>query len=311
MSHAWFQGVVTIATWDDVWLSEGMATYHEALYHEHLHGAGTIAEYTDSLGISYRAVAEMAEGYFPLSKPKSLWGVTTYRKGALVLHTLSYLMGRDVFDQFLNDYLEAFSWGSATTEDFRLAAESASGLDLSPFFDEWVHGLGYPQLGLAWRHTPDTDVLEVAVEQLQPEDWPLFLSVPIEVEIAGQDGETQREMMNLTDRLTVAEFDVSSVPGSINLDPNGWLLKTVEDIEFPDIEGGPEPVPDAVGPEGPPTGGDRGAEVVSPPADATVEPTSKGRGGCTSTTAPVGQLPLLILLVGVLCRLSLGRRQAI
>ncbi|MBM4373120.1 MAG: M1 family metallopeptidase, partial [Deltaproteobacteria bacterium] len=114
LAHAWFQGVVTVASWDDVWLSEGMATYHEALYHEHVHGPGTLADYMESLAISYRTLAEMSEGQFPLSAPEVLFGVTTYRKGALVLHALSYLMGRDVFDVFLSDYLEAFAWSSAS-----------------------------------------------------------------------------------------------------------------------------------------------------------------------------------------------------
>ena len=294
LSHTWFQGVVTVASWDDVWLSEGMATYHEALYHEHVHGPGTLAEYTDSLGISYRAMAEMAEGFFPLSKPESLWGVTTYRKGALVLHTLSHLLGREVFDQALVDYLEAFAWGNATTEDFRQVLESTAGRDLDSFFDEWVHGTGYPQFGLGWRHDPGAGTVDVAVDQRQPEDWPIFRSVPLEVELAFSDGGVQREVMELTDRLTIAAFAVPAAPTSVTLDPDHWILKTVDPMDFPNV--GPEdpPTGDAVGPEGPPTG-----DAAGPGGPPT------GSGGCDSgaSAPPAGLLFLLLLAVLVPARL--------
>jgi len=293
LSHSWFQGVVTCATWDDVWLSEGMATYHEALYHEHVHGPGSISDYTESLAISYRAGAEMAEGYFPLSAPETLFGVTTYRKGALVLHTLSYLTGREIFDQLLLDYLEAYAWGNASTGDFRATAEASSGLQLGRFFDEWVHGIGYPQFGLAWRHDDRTGVVEVAVDQLQPDDWPLFLSVPLEVKIAGPDGEAQRGVMELTDRLTVAGFEVPFTPEEVVLDPDRWLLKTVEPVDFPNLpESTPEPASDAFG-----------AEAVMD------HPAMNGSGrGCSAAAAPGTCLLPLLLIFLVLFRLALRSR---
>lgn len=307
MSHAWFQGVVTVAAWDDVWLSEGMATYHEALYHEHVHGPGTLADYTDSLGISYRAVAEMAEGYFPLSQPESLWGVTTYRKGALVLHTLSHLVGRDVFDQLLLDYLDAYTWASATTADFRGIAEATSGLDLGAFFDEWVHGVGYPQLGLAWRHDPEAAAVDVAVDQLQPEDWTLYLSVPLEVALVGPDGETQREIVALSDRLTVVTIPLPFEPVDVVLDPDRWLLKTVEEIPFPEGAVIAEPATDVIPEQGPEV--TEAGDLVG--AEGPTAGGGAGGGGCAATASPSQGVPLLLLALGTLLHAYFRRRRMI
>ncbi len=303
MSHAWFQGVVTVATWDDVWLSEGMATYHEALYHEHVHGPGTLADYTDSLAISYRAVAEMAEGYFPVAQPESLWGVTTYRKGALVLHTLSHVTGREVFDQILLDYLDAYAWGSATTADFQAIAEDTAGLDLGAFFDEWVHGVGYPQFGLAWRPRVDGGRVDVAVEQRQPDDWPLYLSVPLELEFVGLGGESQREVLHLTGRRTTASFEVPFEPEGVTLDPDRWLLKTVEEIPFPEDVVGAEAPPES-GPEPPPTDVLVGPEA--PPADR-----GGGGGSCAAAEATRPGSWALLLLLAMMAPLVLRRPRVI
>lgn len=304
MSHSWFQGVVTCATWDDVWLSEGMATYHEALYHEHVHGPGTIADYTDSLAISYRAIAEMSEGYFPLSQPEVLWGVTTYRKGALVLHTLSHLMGRDIFDQFLNDYLDEFAWGNASTADFQATAEASSGLALASFFDEWVHGIGYPQFGLAWRYDSEDSTVEIAVNQAQPEDWPIFRSVPLELQIDDGQVQMQCETMDLTDRLTVASFQVPFQPATVTLDPDRWLLKTVEPMDFPDLPVEPEPDPE---PDPEPTP-ETASEVITPPADTTNPATPRSKSGCATTKTPGSASGLLLLALAALALLRRPRQ---
>ncbi len=47
-------------------------------------------------------------------------------------------MGRDVFDEFLRDYIQQFSWEEGTTAAFRALAETYCGCDLGPMFEAWV-----------------------------------------------------------------------------------------------------------------------------------------------------------------------------
>jgi len=231
MAHSWFQGLVTIGDWKDLWLSEGLATYHEVLYFGYLNGPEAESSYAQSLALSYRTSAEMAEGFFQVYDPEQMWGVTVYRKGALVFHMLRHLVGDESFFAILNDYLIEFDGSNATTADFRSVAESTSGADLQQFFDEWVYGIGYPQIDVAWRF--EEGVMDVVVTQTQSEDWATFTAVPLPLRVVGPpDGEVDFQMP-LTGRTSEYSIKLPFEPEELLIDPDGWLLLKADIVDFP------------------------------------------------------------------------------
>lgn len=306
MAHSWFQGIVTIADWKDLWLSEGLATYHEALYYGYLNGPESERDYVQSLALSYRTSAEMSEGFFPVHDPEEMWGVTVYRKGALVFHMLRYLVGDEAFLDLLNDYLAAFAGGNASTAAFLKVATGSSGVDLGPFFDEWVYGVGYPQFEVSWQWAAGE--LAVRVEQVQPEAWATFTSLPLELLASGADGESQRVSLSLTSRVTEVVFDLPFEPLVMAVDPDGWWLLKAGFVDYPEtvaevveLVEGPEPVADVSSLEE--------VEVLAAddsrqPADAVIEPApKKSGGGCQSgrggESAAASLFVLLLFLYGL------------
>ena len=285
MAHTWFQGVVTVDSWENLWLSEGLATYHEALYHEHT--GGDLADYTTSLALSYRSNAEGVEGVFPLYDPEVLFGVTTYRKGALVFHTLSGLLGPEVFHAVLVEWIDRYRWNSAGTEAFREVAEDVSGVDLVAFFDEWVYGKGWPRYELAWRYRGDDGELDVELRQTQPEDWATF-TTPITLELEGAN-DTARVEIAPSGREATATFAVAFSPEGVTLDPDRWLLAQVANGEFrgtadgpdPEPEPTPEPTPEPAPEPGPDVGIDvDGDDTSSHDPDASTSGETGGDCGC-------------------------------
>lgn len=231
MAHSWFQGMVTIASWQDLWLSEGLATYHEALYAGHLKGPEAEMSYAHSLALSYRTTASTSEGFFSVHNPEEMWGVTVYRKGALVFHMLRYLVGDEAFFALLNEYLASFGGGNASTADFQVVAEEVSGLDLQPFFDEWVFGKGYLQLEVAWQW--DGESVSIYVKQAQPDDWGPYLSVPLPLRAVGPPDAALDIAMPLTGWVTQASFEAPFEPEELLVDPDGWLLLKSSEVDFP------------------------------------------------------------------------------
>ncbi|MEJ0034143.1 MAG: M1 family metallopeptidase [Bacteroidota bacterium] len=146
IAHQWFGNSVTEYDWDDVWLSEGFATYFTLLFIEHQYGkdafmtglanARKTIESFEEKNPNYRIVHDN------LSDMEKVTSSHTYQKGAWMLHTLRGMMGDDKFWKGVRSYYRKYMNSNATTADFRREMEEASGLDLATFFDQWLYKPG-------------------------------------------------------------------------------------------------------------------------------------------------------------------------
>ncbi len=153
-AHQWFGDMVTCATWADVWLNEGFATYCEALWFEK---TGGYTAYKNDINSDAAGYLNSNPGW-PIYNPS--WAVTTpdintlyntaitYNKGACVLHMLRYVLNdTNVFFNCLRGYAmdtADFKYKSAATDDFTAKISQISGQDLTWFMDEWVKQPNHP-----------------------------------------------------------------------------------------------------------------------------------------------------------------------
>ena len=181
LAHQWWGDMVTCATWSDIWLNEGFATYSEALWSEFKSGFSD----PDALraAMSLRRPRRL-DGTVYVHEPSDVSRIFSsdysYRKGAWVLHMLRRVVGDEVFFATLEAYREGYEYRTATTDDFREVAEEVWGGDLRWFFDQWVYGGGAPAYRYGWReHEIDGQrYLELSVAQTQDEsafEMPLTL----------------------------------------------------------------------------------------------------------------------------------------
>ncbi|MGI9600612.1 MAG: M1 family metallopeptidase [Acidimicrobiales bacterium] len=132
LAHQWFGNAVSPASWEDIWLNEGFATYGELLWHEFGRG-GDPDTYEQSWQLQLPAMTP------PLDPgPAGLFGATVYQRGAATLHALRLTVGDEVFFDTLRTYVARFSGGTASTADFIAVAEEVSTQDLDAFFDAWL-----------------------------------------------------------------------------------------------------------------------------------------------------------------------------
>ena len=143
VAHQWFGNSVSPATWRDIWLNEGFATYAEWLWAENQLGPiGYELRVTDS----HAAIA--AGTYPPPGDPgeSGMFSGSVYLRGALALHALRQEIGDDPFFTTLREYYARHAYGNASTEDFIDAAEDVSGRDLDALFDAWLFAEQMPDL---------------------------------------------------------------------------------------------------------------------------------------------------------------------
>jgi aminopeptidase N len=140
LAHQWFGDHVSIASWADIWLNEGFATYAQWLWSEH-RGAGSVDE---------MALASARTPGLDLPPadpgPDQLFHTTVYLRGALTLHVLRHELGDDAFFEVLRTWVDRYGGASATSADFEALAGEVGGRDLRPLFDAWLRAPGLPAL---------------------------------------------------------------------------------------------------------------------------------------------------------------------
>lgn len=126
LAHQWFGNHVSPATWRDVWLNEGFATYFSLLWAERT--AGRTA--TDRIIDSWHKRLEAEDAGSPIpATPAEMFSPVVYQRGAWVLHTLRDQVGDEKFFEILRTYYQRHAGSNASTQDFIEVVEKLSILD--------------------------------------------------------------------------------------------------------------------------------------------------------------------------------------
>lgn len=191
LGHSWFGNYVTCATWQDIWINEGFATYAGYLATENL-----APEYADAER-EYRFERALREPdgsvYVPAEdadNPSRIFsGNLSYSKGMAIIHMMRYeLQDDEIFFETLREFLEIYADSVATGLDFKAVLEENSGMDFTDFFNQWYFGAGYPIYDVGWEQ--EDGILSISSTQHpSAESNPLF-KMSMEYRIIHEAGDT-------------------------------------------------------------------------------------------------------------------------
>ena len=221
IAHQWFGDAVTESDWDDVWLSEGFATYFTLLFIEHSQGQDV---FLAGLKDSRRRIFDLEKKnpsykvrHDNLSDMKRVLQQIIYQKGGWTLHMLRSMVGNDFFWTGIREYYRRYLNANATTADFQQVMEEASGTKLGWFFEQWLNRAGSPVVTGTWHY--DAVAKKVVVDLKQSGDYRL----PLEIGIGDRI-----EKIALTQKQQSYSIAVDKEPEIVKLDPGTKILMNAE-----------------------------------------------------------------------------------
>lgn len=184
VGHHWLGNMISCATWNDVWINEGGATWTEWLWLDEAFDNDLYKTYVSSSTASLTSKTQISlnnsiYGIEPNKIFTSQNQVLVYTKAGLIFNMLNRILGQD-FRTALTNILEEYKFQSLTTEQFRnslkkyLAELNNNKIDIDLFFEEWVYGSGHPiyQINSKYDIEDGKYKLSVNLNQIQLETNP-------------------------------------------------------------------------------------------------------------------------------------------
>ncbi|MCH7905636.1 MAG: M1 family metallopeptidase [Armatimonadetes bacterium] len=192
IAHQWWGNSVTENDWNDVWLSEGFATYFTLLYIEQYEGREAFVE---GLKRARDRVYEMEADnpnrpvvHADLQDMSLVTSGIQYQKGAWVLHMLREKIGTEVFWRGIRKYYAKYRDKNASTDDFRRVMEEVSGSNLERFFDKWLTRGVSPEIEIDWHYDDEKQIIVLEVKQIQ--DGPVH-DLDLKIRLMNRSGQTR------------------------------------------------------------------------------------------------------------------------
>jgi aminopeptidase N len=227
IAHQWFGNSVTEKDWDEIWLSEGFATYFTLLFIEHQYGRDAFVEGLKSSKKSvdnfYSKNPKYRLVHDNLQDMKDVTTSQIYQKGSWTLHMLRGVVGTENFWKGIKIYYNKYRDSHATVADFRNVMEEVSGKDLSGFFDQWLYKPGTLKYQGNWRYDDGKKEIVINLDQVQT-DGSLF-NMPLEIGII-YPNQTKPDVQKIQVKSKSNVFTIKATekPKEIVLDPNMWVL---------------------------------------------------------------------------------------
>jgi aminopeptidase N len=231
LGHSWFGDYVTCATWQDIWINEGFASYSEYIAIENLANE----EYEiGHLNHAERYARNATEGSIYLSfedaqNESAVFNYSlTYRKGLMLVHMIRYIIDDDelfftVLKNFVNQYADSVAKGI----DFKEVLEETTNIDFTNYFDQWFFGEGYPIYHVEWNQTGNA--VDMNIIQETTSESTNFFDIPLEIKFFGEN-QSALHKIDITSNTQSENINIPFTIDSLQIDPNNWILNGIGSI---------------------------------------------------------------------------------
>jgi hypothetical protein len=175
--HSWFQGVLATNESLYAWMDEGFNSYAG----DEFQGGDQSGNYESYFSIVARGIEEPLSTHADHFAYNSAYSMAAYSKGAVYLHQLGYIIGKENLAKGMLKYFDTWKFKHPNALDFLRVMEKISGLELDWYNEYFVNTI----------HTIDYGVKNIAIS-----DNSTFVTLerigrmpmPLDVEVTYKDG---------------------------------------------------------------------------------------------------------------------------
>jgi aminopeptidase N len=243
LAHHWFGDKVTCASWRDIWLNEGFATYLAGLTYEHMFNGQWWMTFKASRIGNITSVPDGSVWCSDTTSVNRIFdGRLTYDKGAMILHQLRWVIGDSAFFAAVRNYLSdpALSYGFAHTSDLVKHFEILYAQKLNWYFNDWFTGEGYPSYQITWSQTANNEV-SLTVNQTQSSSSVSFFALPLPIEFKSGLHDTIVRLNNIRSGQSFS-FNLPFTVDSVKFDPQLWLITRNNTVNYANAVNENEPI---------------------------------------------------------------------
>jgi tetratricopeptide (TPR) repeat protein len=235
MATQWWGDEVLPVSAADVWVSDGLARYSEALYAEQNAGREAGLKAIDEFAVG----ALMYEESAPIAQAARLapyspeYESVVMNKGAMIFHMVRAQMGDVLFRGLLHDFFAKYQGKSASNADFETMAEDRmqaankgqqNSYNLRGFFAQWLNSTGVPEFTMEYVVYRTPKGFRIVGKIKQPLDT-FHMPVELRIETEGNPETKTVDVTGTESPFTVETFGRPK-PGGIRIDPDNLILKS-------------------------------------------------------------------------------------
>jgi aminopeptidase N len=231
LAHQWWGNSVTCASWSDIFINEGFASYSEYVMLENLYPAEKAQHMLD---VHDNVLSQTGGSVWfsdTLNENRIFNGRLSYDKGSGIIHSIRYLMNNDsLFFAGLREFQNDFKDSVARGIDFRNKMQEISSINYTPFFEQWYFGEGYPTYSIRWKQIGQDLLLELKHTASKPSVTPTFTN-PIDLRFIRQgmnDTLIRFDVASNSQQFYISNFGTLS--STITVDPQNWIINNIGTI---------------------------------------------------------------------------------
>ena len=230
IAYQWWGQTVGLKSFDDAWLSQGLAEWSAFAYRESALSAGGLdaaQREQQERALTFEQTASIARAPSALDDQSAAYQSIVFYKGSMIFRMLRETMGKDNFDKLLATFLDTYRGKNASIDEFEKLADKIGGDNLRYFFAQWIEGTGVPEF------TVDYQIIRTRSGKFRTRGTVKqnleALHMPVEL-LLRAEGDNQQKIVRIEGKSEDFDFESNGQPLEVVVDPNNKILRMSDDL---------------------------------------------------------------------------------